>query len=84
MIAFAPGDRVLVEDEHALWTGRVVDLFALVRPDRDDVGYVISLDGSGLALLALGTALWPEAGPIPLDETGAADVEDGCHEWIKP
>lgn len=85
MIAYVPGDRVIVEDEHAIYTGEVVDLFAIIRPDRDDVGYVISLDGTGIALLALGAALWPgrqcEA-PADLTEPDP-DIEDGSHDWSR-
>lgn len=80
MIAYVPGDRVIVEDEHAIYTGEVVDLFAIIRPDRDDVGYVISLDGTRIALLALGAALWPEhPRPVPPEP----DVEDGSHDWSR-
>ena len=87
MIAYAPGDRVLVEDEHALYTGRIVDMFVLVTREGRvpiELGYAVALDGGGPVLVTTDGCLWPEGATPPPPGSDVEDVEDGSHEWITP
>ena len=85
MIAHAPGDRVLVEDEHALYTGEIVDMFVILHHEGRvpaELLYVVALDGAdGRVLLAATGCVWPEGATPP---PPGPDVEDGVHEWVTP
>ena len=82
MIAFAPGDRVLVEDDHVLYTGQIVDMFLVVHHEARipaELGYAVALDGDGApVLLAYHGGIWPEGATLPPPDP---DAEDGSHEW---
>lgn len=84
MIAYAPGDRVLVEDEHALYTGEIVDMFLVVHREGRipaEIGYAVALDGDGApVLLAYDGGIWPEGTTLP---PPGSDVEDGNHDWSR-
>jgi hypothetical protein len=84
VIAFAPEDRVIIEDEHALYTGTVIGMFLLVRGERapDETGYAVALDGDdGPVLLATAASLWPEhPTPVPTEPI----EQDGVHDWSRP
>lgn len=86
MIAYAPGDRVLVDDEHVIYTGEIVDMFLIVAREGRvpaELGYVVALDsadGSGPVLLATDGCLWPEH-PRPVESE--PDEPDGCHDWSR-
>lgn len=85
MIAFHPGQRVLVEDDHALYTGEIVDMFLVAHHEARrpaEIGYAVALDGDGApVLLAYDGGIWPEGATLP---PPGADVEDGVHEWRRP
>jgi hypothetical protein len=82
VIDFSQGDRVLIEDAHALYTGEVLAPAGMIRTDCCEcqgweILYVIALD-DGRTLLAGERSMWPEAGPIPAEPE---PDPDGCHTW---
>lgn len=87
MIAYHPGDRVLVDDENVIYTGEIVDMFLIVTREGRvpvELGYAVALDsadGDGPVLLATDGSLWPEH-PAPVEPEPVEP--DGCHEWITP
>lgn len=85
MIEFDQGDRVLIEDDHAIYTGEVLGIVGMIRAEAPELIYLIQLDSHdgrpGRALLTCRDDLWPEhPSPIPGEP---ADVEDGSHEWSR-